>query len=400
MENNIKPKVLYLSYDGILEPLGQSQVLNYLIQLSSSFSIELLTFEKQSDINNQISFNRISKICKDNNIEWSYTVFSRSKIFSKFNALKYIFFVAFLILRKPIKLIHCRSYFPTLAAYFISLFSSVSYIYDMRGYWIEEKIDVGKINKSGIIAKFFNFFDSKMIKNAAHIVTLSEVSQLHLSSKFNIDSTKISTIYTCTDLVKFKLRPLNLTKKIVFGYVGTTVGWYLFDDTLNFIKLLLDSNTSFYFKLVTLDNHDLIIKRLKSKEIDLNRVILKKSEFNNIHLEYMDIDYAVFFIKESYSKTASMPTKFGEFLASGIPCIINRNIGDTHKLVGKYPFCGQVVNALDKEAYLDVIDNSNFIALSQKSMNECREIAYKYFSLDKGSKSYLTLYNRILFKNG
>lgn len=40
-------KVLYISYDGILEPLGQSQVLAYLKKLALGRNIYLLTFEKK-----------------------------------------------------------------------------------------------------------------------------------------------------------------------------------------------------------------------------------------------------------------------------------------------------------------------------------------------------------------
>ena len=45
-------KVLYITYDGILEPLGQSQVLNYLEKLSKDHEITLMSFEKKQDTKN------------------------------------------------------------------------------------------------------------------------------------------------------------------------------------------------------------------------------------------------------------------------------------------------------------------------------------------------------------
>ena len=39
--------VLYLSYDGLMEPLGQSQILPYLRQLAKGRKITLITFEKK-----------------------------------------------------------------------------------------------------------------------------------------------------------------------------------------------------------------------------------------------------------------------------------------------------------------------------------------------------------------
>ena len=41
--------VLYISYDGMLEPLGQSQVLAYLERLAADRPIDLISFEKKAD---------------------------------------------------------------------------------------------------------------------------------------------------------------------------------------------------------------------------------------------------------------------------------------------------------------------------------------------------------------
>ena len=43
-------RVLYISYDGISEPLGQSQIIPYLKKLSHDNDIQLITYEKKSDI--------------------------------------------------------------------------------------------------------------------------------------------------------------------------------------------------------------------------------------------------------------------------------------------------------------------------------------------------------------
>ena len=51
--NNLEKKllpILYISYDGLLEPLGESQVLSYIESLSSKFDIDIISFEKASDL--------------------------------------------------------------------------------------------------------------------------------------------------------------------------------------------------------------------------------------------------------------------------------------------------------------------------------------------------------------
>jgi len=41
--------VIYISYDGMLEPLGQSQVVAYLEQLARDWPVNLISFEKERD---------------------------------------------------------------------------------------------------------------------------------------------------------------------------------------------------------------------------------------------------------------------------------------------------------------------------------------------------------------
>src|SRR5437764_9751362 len=48
-ESCVTPGVLYISYDGVLEPLGQSQVLAYLEKLAVGRKIHLISFEKPQD---------------------------------------------------------------------------------------------------------------------------------------------------------------------------------------------------------------------------------------------------------------------------------------------------------------------------------------------------------------
>ena len=44
-----KGRILYISYDGLMEPLGQSQVLNYLKGLSVDYQLFVITYEKKGD---------------------------------------------------------------------------------------------------------------------------------------------------------------------------------------------------------------------------------------------------------------------------------------------------------------------------------------------------------------
>ena len=48
-------KALYVSYDGLLDPLGQSQVLPYVEALAKSHEITVLSFEKNERSKDEIN---------------------------------------------------------------------------------------------------------------------------------------------------------------------------------------------------------------------------------------------------------------------------------------------------------------------------------------------------------
>src|SRR5687767_3015671 len=49
-DEHCQMRILYVSYDGALEPLGESQVVSYLERLSTDYAITLVSFEKSGDL--------------------------------------------------------------------------------------------------------------------------------------------------------------------------------------------------------------------------------------------------------------------------------------------------------------------------------------------------------------
>lgn len=391
----MKKKVTYFSYDGILEPLGNSQVLNYMITLSKEYEITIFTFEKKSDLLKKSRLNYINSLCKQNGIIWKKATFRQGIISRNFNPL--IFLISILVnLGSVSTLVHSRSFIPALTSYLLSyLKKDLKYIYDMRGYWIEEKVDVGKININSLVYKFLSRLDQLIISRSSHIVTLSDVSKKFIAEKNNYEIENITTIYTCTDLDKFLINKSVKNNQICFGYVGTTIGWYMFDETLDFISIALEKIPTSIFKIVTRDDKNDLLKRIDKKKIDLNRVFITSSDFESIQKEYDEIDISVFFIRQSFSKTASMPTKFGEFLSSGIPCITNSKIGDMGDIILNNKGCGFVIEDFKSSSYYKIINQLISENYKVDSMM-CRSIANKYFSLENGSKMYSQIYIHLL----
>ena len=73
-----KKNILYLSFDGIMEPLGNSQILQYLIINSNYFNFLLISFEKVKDIKNKKKLNSYKNFLKNNLINWIFFKYSKN----------------------------------------------------------------------------------------------------------------------------------------------------------------------------------------------------------------------------------------------------------------------------------------------------------------------------------
>ena len=156
-------RVLYLSYDGMTDPLGQSQVLPYLTGLAAKgVSITLISCEKPErfDTGKKI----IEDICAKSNITWlpmPYT--KRPPVLS---TVKDVRRMRSLAVRQhtlaPFDIVHCRSYIAALTGAYLKRRFGVKFLFDMRGFWADERVD-GKVWSltNPLFKRVYGFFKRK-----------------------------------------------------------------------------------------------------------------------------------------------------------------------------------------------------------------------------------------------
>ena len=67
----------------------------------------------------------------------------------------------FFILRNKINIIHARIYIPALIGFYIKFFFNIKLIFDMRGFWIDERIEWNLWKKNTFNYFFFKYFEKK-----------------------------------------------------------------------------------------------------------------------------------------------------------------------------------------------------------------------------------------------
>ena len=157
---------------------------------------------------------------------------------------------------------------------------------------------------------------------------------------------KIEVIPCCADLKHFSRdrfdektieeagKKLGISKNdFVLSYIGSLGTWYLLDEMMKFFKRLIYQKPEAKFLFITQENPQKIYETAEKNELKKNVIVVKSASREEVPLYTLLSDLSVFFIKSSFSKTASSPTKMGELLGLGIPVITNPSIGEDRKSV-------------------------------------------------------------------
>lgn len=401
--------VLYISYDGMTDPLGQSQVIPYLVALSErGFAFTILSFEKKEKYEERRE--QIQGILESAGIRWSPLIYTKwppvlSTLYD-YGRLKRT--AAHLHQSVKYDLVHCRSYIPALAGLAFKRKYNLPFIFDMRGFWADERVDGNLWSlKNPLFKTIYHFFKKKeieFIRTSAAVITLTHAAKNEILKWENlrIQPGKITVIPCCVDTTLFDpgkittAQQLNLRKQLkiseddfVLGYLGSIGTWYLLDDMLKFFSELKKDISGAKFLFVTQDVAQDIINKAIQFGLEPEDVVVTKAERKEVPAMISFFNYGLFFIKPAYSKIASSPTKQGEIMAMGIPVICNSGVGDSDNIIQSY--CSGFVVAMDDHD--DVVKKLRVEKFDSKRI---RDGAVDYFSLDKGAGEYLNVYNNII----
>ncbi len=405
-------KILYLTYDGLTDPLGQSQVLSYLVKLAAKdFEITVISAEKKAQLNAEYFV--VKNLCDKNQITWQYITYTKSPpiISTVIDIIKIYITAERFLNAKNFDIIHCRSYITALLGVKFKKKFGIRLIFDMRGFWADERVDGNLWNIKNPVYNFiYRFFKKKerqILAYADHVVSLTKNAKDIIDSWKIKGETKIpiSVIPCCVDLELFCPEKLNLSDKnilkqqlnikegeFVISYLGATGTWYLLSEMLDFFKIMAEEKPASKFLFITPEEKQLILKKASEKKISLERIIVVKASRKNVPLYLSLSDASVFFIKNLFSKRASSPTKQAEIMSMGIPLICNAGIGDTDEIM-KESKAGILIGELTESEYRNAI--RELFNLTTYNTEKTRKYTENYFSLQYGVELYSRIYSSL-----
>ena len=409
-----KKKILFISYDGMTDQLGQSQVIPYMQGLSRhGFEIFLLSCEKRSAFIS--SRHLVEQMLHGYNINWIPLKYTKNPpvISTLLDILRLKRRAKRIHFHHHIDLVHTRPGVPALVGLWMKKKMGVSFLNDIREFYADSRVEGGMWDLHNPIYKavyrYFKRKETEQLEKSDGIVCLT-YSAREIISKWPAFNKNIpfEVIPCSVDLALFNPSNINQTEKealkrelhikdgeLIISYLGSMGGWYLTDEMMQFCKALYDSKPEIKFLFISPHRHELIIEAASKYGVPPANVITKKASRLQVPLLLSLSYFSIFFIKPCYSKQSSSPTKHGEIMAMGIPLITNSGVGDVEKVVNKYD-SGVVLNALNEMEYKSTAQK----IISGYDYDKIRIIqgARDFYSLDTAIKKYQNIYNSILNK--
>ena len=379
------------------ESLAESQVIPYVNLISKFSEVHIISYEKDELTN--IKKKIISSKFKSYKIRWSSKKYHKSPrmLATIYDILSMVYLLVLDRQKNKMHYVHCRSYVTCFAAFFYSsFFSRVRYIFDMRAFWPDEMVSAKTLRKPSVLYFLLKKIETILISNSYATIVLTHAARKYLLSKSEFNNKKIYTIPTCVDHFKFdennSEKDLSIQENIVVGTIGTiNSGWFMMKEFAIFLSLFKETNPKTTFRVVTKDNPEQLLSQLSSFGILKEDIEIYSASSDKMPDEIAKFDIIVMFFISSFSKLGSAPTRFGEALASGIPCVVNSGVGDLDKIVHENNV-GVVAREFSDTA---MRENCNEIIslLGDDSINRrCREVSKKYFSLELADRYYEELY--------
>lgn len=395
---------LYICYFGVNEPLVQTQVIPYIRELvKGGHEMSLLTFEP-----GVVDEKRVQESLAADGIEWHRLRYHKrpSVPATMFDVANGVRLIRRLMKRRNFDLLHARSHVPMMMAALTkrAMRRKPKILFDIRGFMPEEYVDAGIWPEGGLVYRSVKRAERWLMRSADGFVVLTEKAREILADE--IGDRPVEVIPCCVDLNRFESAneesrrrvrsELGIGDRFTMAYVGAFGGWYLTEETADFLGVVKRERPDSFALILTQSDPQIMRTLLEARGYSSGDYFIGRVPSAEIPQYLSAADAAVSFIKRCYSKQASSPTKNAEYLASGLPIVANAGIGDVDEFVLRNGV-GTIVDHLAVDDFGAALEN--LVSLGDVSAT-CRETAGRELALDKvGGEGYRRIYRGVCIED-
>ena len=405
-------RVLFISYNGMLEPLGQTQVLPYLRALAKrGVRFTLLSFERARAFTAEgpAQCEQLRSELQAQGIEWHWLRYHQrpSVPATVYDVLAGIRKAGSLVQRNKIEMVHARSHIPATIALALKKRFGTKMIFDLRGLMAEEYVDAEHWRKDSLPYRITKSTERQILGATDAIVTLTEKIWPIISEWEGLRgrTPHHEVIPCCVDLDRFRFseeerarrrQELGLADQFTIVYSGSLDGWYLTEKMADFFASFAQRDSRAHLLWLTTGSHERVKELMHARNVSVDQFSIRAVAAAEVPSYLAAADAGLAFIKRCVSKLASSPTKNGEYLACGLPLILNTGIGDSDALVDQWR-AGVLINDFTEDQYALAADSIAAMAAVPGAREKARRVAEQLFDLETvAAARYGSLYERVL----
>jgi glycosyltransferase involved in cell wall biosynthesis len=405
-------RTLYLCYFGLREPLVQTQVLPYLRELRrGGIGVGLLTFEPNLRTSWASGEARDwSDRLRDDGIDWFSLAYHKrpSLPATTYDIAVGGWVASRLVRRQRYDIVHGRAHVAAAMGLVAKRLTGCRLIFDIRGFNPEEYVDAGVWSQGGLKFRLAKRVERSLLSAADGFVVLTEKAR-HILFPRCCDEDgagrPVEVIPCCVDMGRFVAaaelsreairKELGITDRRVLVYLGALGGFYLTDEMAELLAVAHHLDGSTFSMILTQSPPERIAPALKRLGLPAAAYLIRQVPPHEVPRYLRAADIALSFIKPSYSKLASSPTKIAEYLASGLPVLCNAGVGDVDEVI-EGDRVGSLVRGLDAGHYHCALRAVDELSRDDGLANRCRASAKNRFDLVMvGGERYRSLYARL-----
>lgn len=396
-------RVLYVTYDGVDEPLGRSQVLPYVRGLAArGHRFELLSFEKPG-----VPLRFREPIAE--RVYWTALRYHKTPTVPA-TTLDMVSGLSVSLLHRLIggvDLVHTRSYVPATLALPLVRAAGAPLLFDTRGLWADEKVDGGAWPMAGRLYKGAKAIERALFASADAVTVLTHSMQRYLRDEYPHRAeitAPISVIPTCTDLEHFRTDvPADEALSAQLGdattllYLGSIGTWYMSAEMARLYLAFRKHVPKARLLVVSREQPDEMRQVLREAglEHELVHMSAKRDEVPRV---VRCAHAALCFVRPSFSKRGSAPTKLGELLACGLPVAANV-VGDMAAVLADAR-AGVVVDDMSDEGFDSAAQALLSLIRDPSTSQRARDDAERWFRLDHAIEAYDAIYRAMPLRHG
>jgi glycosyltransferase involved in cell wall biosynthesis len=183
---------------------------------------------------------------------------------------------------------------------------------------------------------------------------------------------------------------------MTFVYSGSLDGWYLTEQMADFFAYVARRRVEAHLLWLTTGSPERVRELMAARDIGEDQFTIRSVAVGDMPSYLAAGDVGLSFIKPCFSKIASSPTKNGEYLACGLPLIINAGIGDSDSLITDWG-AGVLIKDLDQQSFDRAYTELQEFTNNNGAKAKARQVAEKLFDLDTiAGQRYADLYEKVL----